>query len=333
MKKALYFDKLENNKVQCKLCPHKCVVSEGNKGICGVRKNVKGELYSLVYGKAVAMNIDPIEKKPLFHFLPGEGVLSVGTYGCNLKCKHCQNFDISQVRDKDVEELPGYNLSPEEIVKEALKKDCKMIAYTYTEPTIFFEYMLDIAKLAKKNGLKNIIVSNGYINPEPLKELVKYIDAANIDLKAFAEEFYKDISCGSLKPVLETLKYLYSKKVWLEITTLLIPAENDYPQEIREECKWIKENLSSKVPIHFSRFFPLYKMIDKDATSEESLIEAKKIASEHLDYVYIGNILINDGENTHCPKCKKLLIERDRYFVLDFKEKCECGFKLDGVFE
>ncbi len=329
MKEALHYKKLDNNKVKCLLCPNTCTITENNVGFCGVRKNIKGKLFSLVYEKAVAINIDPIEKKPLYHFYPSSPTFSLGTVGCNLCCKFCQNWEISQVKDN--RPITGHELTPKQIVDEAIKNNCKIIAYTYTEPTIFYEYMLETAKLAKKHKLKNIIISNGYINPKPLKELIPYIDGANIDLKAFNEEFYRDLSCASLKPVLETIKTLKKNDVWIEITNLIIENYNTNFKEIEKMCQWVK-NIDPNIPLHFSKSSPMYKMMDIKPTTPETLLKAKKIADKYLNYTYIGNIQINNTENTFCPKCKELLIERSGFFVSKIKKKCKCGFTLAGKF-
>jgi len=288
MKEARYYERLDKNKVRCNICPRKCVIEEGERGFCKVRENKKGKLFSLVYAAPCAVNIDPIEKKPLFHFLSGTKTYSIGTAGCNLKCKFCQNWKISQAMPEDV---PFIELSPEKAVKEAETRGCKSIAYTYTEPSIFYEYVLDTAKIAKKTGLKNVIVSNGFINQKPLKELCKYIDAASIDLKSFSDDFYKKYTGAWLKPVLETLKTLKKEKIWIEITNLIIPGLNENMDMIRKMCKWIKKELGEEVPLHFSRFFPNYLMKDIEPTKKKVLIKAKEIAEETgLKHVHLGNI-------------------------------------------
>jgi pyruvate formate lyase activating enzyme len=333
MKEAFYYKKLKNKNVQCELCPRFCVIKPKERGNCGVRENQNGKLTSLVYSKPCAVAVDPIEKKPLFHFLPGEKAFSIGTVGCNLHCLYCQNYSTSQAKPEDV---PSLNLSPKKVVEDAIAKGCKIIAYTYTEPTIFYEYMLDIAKIAKKKGIKNVIVSNGFINEKPLKELCKYIDAANIDLKSFDNEFYKKLADARIEPVLKSLKILKENKIWLEITNLLIENHNTNFKKIEEMCKWIKDNLGKEVPMHFSRFFPYYKMADSEITKEKTLKKAFKIAKKYLDYVYIGNIQTEKGENTYCVKCNQLLIERSFYFMNQNKiknNKCDCGYLISGVWE
>jgi len=333
MKEALYYKKLEKYVVQCNLCPRICTIQESATGNCGVRRNIKGILYSLVYGKPCTVNIDPIEKKPLFHFIPGSTTYSIATAGCNFHCLNCQNWTISQAK---FEQVAYRIMPPEKVVEDALKNDCESISYTYTEPTIFYEYMLDIAKLAKKQHIKNVLVSNGYINQEPLKLLCKYIDAANIDLKSIKEDFYKDICSGKLKPVLDTLKTLKEKKIWIEVTNLIIPELNDKLEEIKKLCEWVKNNLDKNTPLHFSKFFPMQRIINKPATPEETLKKAKEIAEKiGLKFVYIGNTNIEDSENTYCPKCKSLLIERANLSTFENNlqdGKCnKCKKKLPGI--
>jgi len=285
MREALFYKKLKDKKVQCFLCPHNCIISPSKRGICNVRENNNGILYSLTYGEPCTINIDPIEKKPIYNFLPGTKTLTIATMGCNLSCKQCQNYHISKTEIFTQPFVP-----PEKIIELALKNKTPSISYSYTEPTIFYEYMLDIAKLAKKNKIKNILVSNGYISQKPLKELCKYIDAANIDLKAFTDEFYKKTCKASLKPVLETLKTLKKEKVHLEITNLIIPTLNDNLKDIEKMCIWIKENLGKDTPLHFSKFFPMYQLKDIPQTPLSTLEKVKKIADKYLSHVYLGNI-------------------------------------------
>jgi pyruvate formate lyase activating enzyme len=331
MKEALFYKRLNKKEIRCLLCPWKCVIGDGSFGNCGVRKNIGGKLFSLVYGKITSEQIDPIEKKPLFHFFPGASALSIGTIGCNMHCKHCQNWTTSQAKPGT---FPDYKIHTESIVEEAVNNDCKIIAYTYNEPTIFFEYALDTAKLAKKQGLKNVMVTNGFINPEPLKELYRYIDAVNVDLKSFNDKFYRKICGVWLEPVLESLKAIKKMGVWTEVTNLVIPTLNDDMEEIKKMCKWVKHNLGKETPMHFSRFFPMYKLEDIPTTPLETLHKAKEIADKYLDYVYIGNVM--EDENTYCPKCKSLLIERRGYAVLQNNindGKCKCGQAIAGVWE
>ncbi len=331
MKKALYFSKIKNNAVQCSLCPHNCMIPENKKGFCRARKNIKGTLYSLVYGKPCALAIDPIEKKPLFHFLPGSRVLSLGTAGCNLGCDFCQNYDTAQ---EEPENVDSYDLMPEEIVKKALETNCKSIGYTYNEPTIFYEYVLDAAKLAHKYRLKNITVTNGYINIEPLKELYRHIDAANIDLKGFNEDYYKKTCKAELAPVLEAIKEMKKMGVWLELTNLIVPTLNDKQQEIKKMCRWIVDSLGEKQVLHFSRFFPCFRLSNLHPTPIETLKKAEQIAKEEgLKYVYVGNVMEKD--TTYCPKCNKPVLERLQFNILKnslINGKCPCNCKIDGVF-
>lgn len=313
---------------QCFLCPRHCVIQEGKRGFCNTRKNIDGKLYALNYGKPIGISIDPVEKKPLFHFMPKKGVLSFGTLGCNLNCLGCQNFDIAR---GVVDEKEGI-VKPEEIIKLAKENNVKMIAYTYTEPTVFFEYMFDVAKLAKEEGIKNIAVSNGYIEKEPLKELLTVIDAFNIDLKFFEDKKYLKYSKIKLQPVLETLKIINESDSWLEMTNLVIPGWNDDMKIIEEMVKWIKDNLGRSVPMHFSAFYPMHKLMDVPRTKVDTLIKIKEIADNYLDYVYLGNVSLE--ANTTCPKCNKTLIERTYYDVEikdDFKGVCSCGEKISGV--
>ncbi len=332
-KLALYWQKLKGNAVQCGLCPRKCVLNEGQRGFCTVRVNKQGSLYTLGYANPVALHIDPIEKKPFFHVAPGEQIFSLAVAGCNMRCLFCQNWQISQSKPDEVE---SYYLPPGEAVNKAIESGSRFIAYTYTEPTVFYEYMLDIAKIAKEKGLKNTMHSCGYINPEPLKELLKYMYAVNVDLKGFSEEFYAKMgSLAELTPVLETLKTIKSQGVWLEITNLLIPGLNDDPAQIEKMCRWIKDNLGDEVPLHFSRFMPAFKLQNLAPTPIEKLDEAYAIAkSVGLKYVYIGNVPGNMAENTFCPKCGKLLVKRIGYEIQEnniVESKCKfCGYPIAG---
>ncbi|MGB9720173.1 MAG: AmmeMemoRadiSam system radical SAM enzyme [bacterium] len=322
---ALYYKKLDGNKVKCNLCPRACVVPDGNKGFCRARKNIKGDYYTLVHSNPCALHIDPIEKKPLFHFLPGTTALSLATAGCNFACKNCQNWEISQASPEQTDNL---EMSPAKVVELALQYRTPTIAYTYTEPSIFYEYMLDIAKLAHKNGILNMYHSNGYLNQEPLEELIPYLDGANVDLKGFSEDFYKDITGGTLQPVLDTLKTLKKNGVWLEITNLIIPYKNDDEKMIKKMCEWIRDELGRDVPVHFSRFYPQYKLLNLPPTPLEKLQKAAQIAKKTgLLYIYVGNVPGIKEESTHCPKCKKVLIERRGYDILQMNiERGKCKF-------
>jgi pyruvate formate lyase activating enzyme len=307
----------------------------GRRGFCAVRENKEGILYTLSYAKPVSMHIDPIEKKPLFHFLPGTTAYSIATAGCNLRCKFCQNWEISQ---RNPEEVEFTYLEPKQLVQKVIESGSSTIAYTYSEPTIFYEYMLETAKLARAAGIKNIMHSSGYINEEPLKALAKYLDAANVDLKGFSDDYYRDLCEGTLTPVLNTLEVLHQQGVHIEITNLILPGYNDDPALIRKMCLWIKDNLGEDTPLHFSRFFPMYKMLGLNPTPQKTLEDARQIAKDSgLKYVYIGNLAGNPAENTYCPKCKKLLIERRGYFVLQNNiqdGKCKfCGEKIAGIWK
>jgi len=319
-------------RVQCELCPNGCVLELGQHSRCRARMNKDGTLYSLVYGKPCAVHVDPIEKKPFFHFLPGSTTFSIATAGCVLSCKFCQNWQISQAKPEDTD---TYDLPPEKVVSNAVAYKCKSVTYTYTEPTVFYEYMHDTAVIAKKQGIKNTMHSCGYINEKPLRTLSKYMDAADIDLKGFTEDFYSRICSGSLRPVLNSLVILKEEGVWLEITNLVIPTLNDDLNNVREMSRWIVKNLGADVPIHFSRFFPHYKLTNLPPTPLETLEGVRKTAIDAgLKFVYIGNIR-HEGENTFCPKCKKLLIERMGYFVKQnhiANGKCKfCNTGIAGV--
>ncbi|MFA6217202.1 MAG: AmmeMemoRadiSam system radical SAM enzyme [Candidatus Omnitrophota bacterium] len=330
---ALFYEKLNGKAVQCRLCPRECYISLGKKGFCGVRQNSNGELYSESFAKLVAIHIDPIEKKPLFHFLPGTTAFSIAAAGCNLKCAFCQNWEISQVPS---ETLRYIFLEPKDLIKKVQESKSPVIAYTYTEPTIFYEYMLETAQLAKKAGIRNVMHSSGYINEEPLRRLAPYLDAANIDIKGFTEDFYHKMTQGSLAPVLKSLKILKEFGVHLEITALLIPGYNDTQNSIAQMCDWIKENLGIDTPLHFSRFFPMYKLLSLSPTPAETLQASRQIAlSRGLKYVYIGNLPGNQGEHTYCPRCHKIVIKRNGYFIVEKNLKNQacafCAEKIEGV--
>jgi len=328
-----YFTSLEGGDIRCELCPHRCRVSRGKRGLCRVRENRDGKYYSLVYGNPCAMHPDPIEKKPFFHLLPGTVSFSLATAGCNFQCKFCQNWEISQASPEDVF---SYDVPPETIVKKAKEIGAHSIAYTYVEPTVFYEYMSDIAQLTRKGGLLNVTHSNGFINPVPLRNLCKVLDAANIDLKGFTETFYRELCGGELNPVLETLKILKEEKVHLEITNLMIPTKNDEMSLVREMCLWIKKELGADTPVHFSRFYPLYKLRTLPPTPVSTLEKVRTLAlSAGLEYVYIGNIPGHEAENTFCPSCKKMIIQRTGYMVREVNMKagkCKfCGKPIPGI--
>lgn len=335
-KKASYWEKVKGKIVRCRLCPRQCVLDVNQRGVCTVRVNRDGTLYTLGYGNPVAVHVDPIEKKPFFHVMPGETAFSIAVAGCNMRCLFCQNWQISQSRPDEVE---TYDLPPEEVVRRAQERGSPFIVYTYTEPTVFYEYMLDTAKLAKKKGLKNGMHSCGYINPGPLKELLKYMDAVNVDIKGFSREFYNKMGMmAELEPVLETLKTVKAAGVWLELTNLVIPGENDDPRKVREMCIWIKDNLGEDVPVHFSRFMPAYRLANLPPTPVEKLEECRRIAMEcGLKYVYIGNVPGHYAESTYCPQCGKLLVGRTGYRISEnniLNGKCKfCGYKIPGIWK
>jgi pyruvate formate lyase activating enzyme len=309
MREAMLYESLEDQKVQCRLCAHRCLIKNGKRGICGVRENRDGRLFTLVYARAVARHVDPVEKKPLFHFQPGSRSYSIATVGCNFRCLFCQNADISQM-PRDLKRILGEELPPEQVVSAALKSGCRSISYTYTEPTIFFEYAFETAKLARAAGLKNIFVSNGYMTPEALEAIDPCLDAANVDLKAFTDEFYKEQCGAKLAPVLDSLRKLKATGVWLEITTLLIPGLNDSDRELGEIALFIKD-LGPETPWHVSRFHPTYRLTTVSSTPVSRLRRARKIGLETgLRYVYTGNIPGDEGEKTFCHHCNRVLIDR-----------------------
>ena len=332
-----YWHKLAQGKIQCDLCPQACQLNEGQRGICFVRMRQNDQMVLTTYGRSSGFAIDPIEKKPLNHFLPGSRVYSFGTAGCNLLCKFCQNWDISKARADDV---LAASATPASIAQTAKTQRCQSVAFTYNEPTIFFEYALEVAKECRKLGIKTVAVTNGYICAEPRAEFFSYIDAANVDLKAFTEKFYKDIIGAHLQPVLDTLIYLKNQTdVWLEITNLLIPQENDSAAAIDAATKWIKASLGADVPLHFTAFHPAWKMLDKATTSLTTLVQARDIARKNgLHYVYTGNVYHLEGAKTFCHSCQQCVIARAGYTItaynLDNKGCCLfCGTKCAGVFK
>ena len=345
MHEALFYEKLKDKRVKCQLCNHYCLIADGRRGLCGVRENKDGKLYTLVYGKVIASHVDPIEKKPLFHFLPGTESYSIATVGCNFRCSFCQNADISQASTISLplpegeikrgweQKIPGEEMPPEKIVREAIHNNCPSISFTYTEPTIFAEFALDTMKLARKEGLKNVWVSNGYTSKEALKVIVPYLDAVNIDLKFFRDEFYLRICGAHLDPVLETLKFYKKHKVWLEITTLIIPGQNDDEKQLADIAEFIAKELGKETPWHLSRFFPMYQMTGVSPTPEETIYRAREIGKKAgLKYIYGGNLPGDSTENTFCPKCGELVIRRHGYSIerLDDKGKCpKCGEKIE----
>lgn len=328
LKEAMLYKK-ENEKVRCNICAHHCRITENGYGVCRTRQNIDGKLYTLIYSSVSSAHVDPIEKKPLFHFFPGSLVFSLGTISCNFRCKHCQNWSISTAKVGDVytTEIP-----PEEAVRQTKKSGCDGIAWTYNEPTIWFEYTYDSAKLAKRAQLYTVYVTNGYISEEALNEIAPFLDAANVDVKAFNDSFYKRISGTRLEPVLETCERMLEKKIHLELTYLIIPGYNDSEEEIKKFSTWVV-NLNASTPVHFSAFYPAHLMLDVPPTSIETLEMAHEIAKEAgVEYVYLGNVPGHEYENTFCPECGELLIERTGYHVRKriSEPKCpECGRSID----
>jgi pyruvate formate lyase activating enzyme len=336
MKQAMFQEAKEDKKVLCGLCSHRCLIAPGRRGICAVRENRDGTLHSLVYDRIIARNIDPIEKKPLFHFLPGSLSYSIATQGCNFRCKHCQNADISQLPRESGGMVPGEPVTPAEIVEAALRRRCASISYTYTEPTVFFELAYDTAKLARNAGLKNVFVTNGYITPEALREISPVLDAANIDLKGFTDDFYKKVCGARLQPVLDSIRLYKELGIWTEITTLVIPGHNDSENELRQIAQFVR-SVGEGVPWHVSRFHPTYKLTDQPRTPLETLKRARRIGIEAgLRYVYEGNIP-GEGEETVCWSCGKTLVKRYGFTVEEnhvHNGKCgQCGAEMDGVWE
>lgn len=327
IKEAEFYRKLADNKVLCQLCPHQCLIKEGKSGLCKARVNREGRLFTENYGMISSLALDPMEKKPLYHFYPGSKILSIGTFGCNFSCLYCQNWQISQEKPSLKE------ISAEDLVKLAKSNGSIGIAYTYSEPSIWYEYVRETAELARKEGLKNVIVSNGYISKDALKELLPYLDGANIDLKAFSEGFYCKLCEGRLEPVLENIELLAQSKIHLEITTLLITNYNDDLKELTELFSWIA-GLNPGIPLHLSRYFPTYKL-DKPATSIKTLLETYHQAREYLDYVYLGNVDLVDGSDTYCPRCGYPVVRRRYYRVVNHLQqgKCpDCGQPIYGKF-
>ena len=319
----------------CLICPNECVLKEGELSKCNNRVVNKSRLYTMAYGNPCSVNVDPIEKKPLYHFYPGTTAFSIATAGCNLVCLNCQNWTISQTTP---EKTTNVELPPEQVVEECIKKNCRTIAYTYSEPVTFYEYAFETATIAKANGIRNIFKSNGYINPEPLKKICTVLDAANIDLKAISESTYLKLSGGKLQPVLDSLKVYRDMGVWLEITNLIIPTWTDKPDEIQKMCQWLYQNGFAKTPIHFSRFYPLYKLQQIPPTPIDILNKAAMIAKgEGLKYIYVGNVPGNELADTRCPSCENIVVKRQGFRVVYNKiEKgnCySCGNKIDGVWD
>ena len=331
---AMFYESLDENGVRCNLCHHRCQIKEGKTGICGVRENRDGRLYSLVYGKIIAEHIDPIEKKPFFHFLPGSRAFSIGTVGCNFRCKHCQNSEISQYPHEHKGSIIGRERTPKQIVASAQAAGCETIAYTYTEPTIFYEFAYDTAVLAQKEGIKNVFVSNGYMSTEAARRIAPYLDGINIDIKAFTDKFYKGVCGARLKPVLETIQLMKDLGIWVEVTTLIIPGLNDGDEELHDIARFVKE-VGPEVPWHVTRFYPSYELVDRPRTPVETLRRARGIGMEEgLWYVYEGNVPGGGGEHTQCRGCGTMIIERHGLELIRNhmqNGKCpECGTKVDG---
>jgi pyruvate formate lyase activating enzyme len=333
---ARHFHARADGRIQCDLCPRDCALGDGQRGLCFVRKREGDRMVLTTYGRSSGFCVDPIEKKPLYHFYPGSSVLSFGTAGCNLSCKFCQNWDISKSREMD---SLAAEATPEAIARTAEEMGCRSVAFTYNDPVIFFEYAIDAARACRARGIKTVAVTAGYIHDAPRREFFAEMDAANVDLKAFTEDFYFKLTAAHLKPILETLRYLvHETEVWTEITTLLIPGHNDSEAEIRELTRWVRQELGPDVPLHFTAFHPDYKMRDLPPTPPETLTRAREIALETgIRYVYTGNVHDVAGETTHCPSCQKAVIVRDWYrllaYRLDAAGRCvACGARIAGHF-
>lgn len=333
-KEAYHYTKVGKN-VQCNICPHQCSLEPGDRSICRVKVNMDGKLYTVAYGNPCSVHIDPIEKKPLFHFLPESSVFSLSTAGCNLRCLNCQNWTISQFTP---EETRNIDLMPDKVVEAAIKNKCQSIAYTYGEPVAFYEYIYDTQKIAKKAGIKNVWVTAGYINEKALRDQAQNTDAANIDLKGFSEEIYNELNAAKLKPILDTLKICKEEKIWFEITNLVIPSWSDNMDMIRDMSKWLYKNGLADYPVHFSRFAPQYKLLHLPPTPVTQLENARKIAMEEgIKFVYIGNVPGTEAENTYCPECGDIVIKRKGYTIIEnnlIDGACpKCGEKIPGVWK
>lgn len=336
LREAMYYQKLPDKQVRCNLCHRECLIPEGKRGFCRVRENRNGTLYSLVYGKPVGLQIDPVEKEPMYHFFPGHRNLCVFTAGCNFRCRHCHNWHVSQ---RGFEEVRHETYTPSEIVAEALRLGCKSVSHSINEPTVFFEYMYDIARAAQEKGVKVIFHTNGYISEEPLKDLLRFVDGVTVDLKGFNDRFYREIPEAELEPVLTTLKTIREADRHLEIVYLIIPGLNDDLNDIENMSAWIMENLGDDVPLHFNRFFPSYRLTEISPTPIATLEKARDTArAAGIKYVYIGNVAGHEGNHTYCPVCNEELIRRSHFFVIDKmigeNGKCKnCGEQIAGVFE
>lgn len=333
---AYLYEKMEDGSAKCGLCSHGCVIKKGSRGICQVRENRDGVLHSLVYGKLIARHIDPIEKKPLFHMLPGSLSYSIATVGCNFRCRFCQNADIAQMPSDRGGMIMGNPATPEEVVSDALRTGCQSIAYTYTEPTVYFEFAYETAKLARERGIKNVFVSNGYMSAACIEMLAPYLDAANIDLKAYSNDFYKKYCSAKLEPVKESLRLMKAKGILVEVTTLLIPGLNDAPAELEALAAFLAKELGPETPWHISRFHPTYRLTDRAATPLESLERAREIGLKAgLHYVYMGNVPGKGGEDTFCPRCGNMLIGRMGFRISQNRVRnsaCpDCGAAVCGI--
>lgn len=334
MKEAMFYERENGGRVRCGLCRFHCLIADGARGICGVRENRNGTLFSLVYGKLCAANVDPIEKKPLFHVMPGSSSFSIATVGCNFHCRHCQNYSISQLHSGS--QIPGHDQTPEEVVKRALANDCRSISYTYTEPTVFFEFAFETARVAREAGLLNIFVTNGYISSKALATIAPYLDAANIDLKGFSDRFYRDIVHARLSEVLDSIIQYRNQGIWIELTTLIIPELNDSDDELKGIARFIVTNLGADTPWHVSRFYPTFQLTDRPPTPSETLRRAVEIGrAAGLHYVYEGNVPGREGETSFCPVCSSRLVERSAFDVTSNRIKngaCpECGATIAGI--
>ena len=331
--RALHWQDAGGNRVRCVLCPRECVVADLERGTCGVRENRGGVYYTLVHSRPVSMHDDPIEKKPLFHYRPGTNAFSLATAGCNLECRFCQNWEISQFRP---EQVPSEDVPPDQIVRHAQRLGSRSIAFTYSEPIVFYEYVRDICDAAAGTGIGRVMISNGFIQAQPLKELLPKLDAIKIDFKAFSESFYADVCSAHLRPVLDTLTRIREAGTWLELVVLTIPTLNDDPAEVKAMCRWIVQKLGADMPVHFTRFQPMYKLENLPPTPVATLERSRQIALDAgIRFAYAGNVPGHEGENTHCPKCKALLIRRAGFTVAENRianGACPaCGFKVPGV--
>jgi len=332
-KEAILYEKVDNA-LNCKICQRRCIISPGKTGFCGMRENVDDKIYSLNYAAVSSAAVDPIEKKPLFHFYPGSMVFSLGSVGCNFRCRHCQNWGISQA---ELENIPTRDMLPKDAIRLTKEYECKSIAWTYNEPTMWFEYTLDSAKIARKEDIKTIYVTNGYMSEESFQEIKPYLDAANIDLKGMTEKFYQDLCEARLEPVLDTIVRMHDAKIHIEVTNLMIPGYNDSDEDIRSLVKFMVDEVGVEVPLHFTRFFPQYQMQELPPTEIKYLKKAYKIARDAgMKYVYIGNVPTADGENTYCPECGETVIQRDGFSVMSDKiketRKCpRCKADIDIV--